>query len=239
MASPLICAIGAGGKTAALAALARALCRRAVLLTTTTHITPAEPTVCRRLLIDPSAAELRQSLRCAGAVCAGARAEHGKLGALPPDVLCAGRDAAAVTLCEADGAHRLPLKLHRADEPVLPEGTTLCLIAAGLGAVGQPIGQTVHRYALRADWQQDPMQRVTAQTVADCVLEAAQASGLPRERLRVWLNQTDLPHAAAAAPAVLALLAEAGFSARAGSLHTAPQALTDWILPEITEKNGL
>ena len=233
MASPLICAIGAGGKTTALAALAHAQRDRAVLLTTTTHIYPVAPPACRRLLVEPSAAELQQALSCSGVLCAGTRAAHGKLGALPPAVLRAGLDTAAVALCEADGAHRLPLKLHRAHEPVLPPETALCLIVAGLGAVGHPVGQTVHRYALRAAWQQNPMQRVTAQTVAECVLEAAQASGLPRERLCVWLNQTDLPHAALAAPTVLALLAEAGLSARAGSLHTAPQALTEWLLPEI------
>ena len=49
----VIAAVGAGGKTTALLHLARALSHRAVLLTTTTHMFPVSPPLCRSLLLDP------------------------------------------------------------------------------------------------------------------------------------------------------------------------------------------
>ena len=155
MQHPILSIIGAGGKTTALLALARALAGQRVLLTTSTHIYPVAPPQSRALLIDPEADALLDALRIPGIVCAGSDASAGKLGALAPDLFRRAVQAADITLCEADGAHHLPLKLHRADEPVVPLDSARCVVVAGLSAWGRPVGEAVHRFALHPDWVRD------------------------------------------------------------------------------------
>ena len=148
MQHPILSIIGAGGKTTALLALARVLTGQRVLLTTSTHIYPVAPPQSRALLIDPEADELLDALAAPGIVCAGTDAGAGKLGALAPALFRQAVQAADITLCEADGAHHLPLKLHRADEPVVPLDSARCVVVAGLSAWGRPVGEAVHRFAL-------------------------------------------------------------------------------------------
>lgn len=220
--------VGAGGKTTALRTLAWGLSAQRVLVTTSTHIYPLVPPDCRLALADPEPDMLLQQLRLPGAVCAGSRAENGKLGALPPALLTQAAAAADLVLCEADGAHRLPLKLHRADEPVLPPQTDQCLIVAGLSSLGSPVRDAVHRYALRPDWAAHPEQVVTPEAVLYYVRETAAACGLPSRQLRVLLNQADTPALAAqAAPIAQALRAD-GLDCRVGSLH-AGFPLAEWL----------
>ena len=224
--------VGAGGKTTALRTLARALASRRVLVTTTTHMFPVPPPDCRTVLTNPAPDALLAQLQLPGAACAGRQAEGGKLCTLSPDLLVQATSATDVVLCEADGAHRLPLKLHRADEPVLPPQTDLCLIVAGLSALGQPVQDTVHRYALCPNWAANPEQLVGIPELLYCVRETAAACGLPPERLRVLLNQADTPALAALAePAAQALRAD-GLDCRIGSLHVDPALLYRWIFSE-------
>ncbi len=228
----IVSIVGAGGKTTALRALARAQVSRRVLVTTTTHMFPVPPPDCRTVLTDPVPDVLLAQLQLPGAVCAGRQAESGKLCALPPALLTQAAAAADIVLCEADGAHRLPLKLHRADEPVLPPQTDLCLIVAGLSALGRPIRDAVHRYALCPDWAANPEQLVGIPELLYCVREAATACGLPKETMRVLLNQADTPALAALAePAATALAAE-GLDCRIGSLYANPDLLHSWIFSE-------
>ena len=117
-----IAVIGAGGKTTALARLA-ARCRDAhVLLTTTTHILPFAPPVCDRLCVTPDAGALRAALQAPGVTCAGMAAGDGKLTALPAPLWELACQQADFIFYEADGAKRLPLKLHAAHEPVIQPG---------------------------------------------------------------------------------------------------------------------
>lgn len=223
--------VGAGGKTTALRALARALAPRRVLVTTTTHMFPVPPPDCRTVLTDPAPDALLAQLQLPGAVCAGRQAEAGKLRSLSPELLTQAA-AADIVLCEADGAHHLPLKLHRADEPMLPPQTDLCLIVAGLSALGQSVQDTVHRYALCPNWAANPEQLVGIPELLYCVRETAAACGLPPERLRVLLNQADTSALAAlAGPAAQALRAD-GLDCRIGSLHADPALLYRWIFSE-------
>ncbi len=61
-----------------------------------------------------------------------------------------------VALVEADGAAKLPVKLHRDDEPVWPGRTSLALLVMGLGALGRPVAATLHRHGrLPAPWLPD------------------------------------------------------------------------------------
>lgn len=221
--------VGAGGKTTALRALARTLASRRVLVTTTTHMFPVPPPDCRIVLTDPAPDALLTQLRQPGAVCAGRQAEGGKLRALSPALLAQAAATADMVLCEADGAHRLPLKLHRADEPVLVPQTDLCLIVAGLSALGRPIRDTVHRYALCLDWAENPKQTVGIPELLYCVRETAAACGLPPERLRVLLNQADTPALAALAEPAAKVLCAEGLDCRIGSLHTDPALLYRWM----------
>lgn len=224
--------VGAGGKTTALRALARALASRRVLVTTTTHMFPVLPPDCRTVLTDPATDALLTQLRLSGAVCAGRQAQAGKLCALSPALLTQAAVAADIVLCEADGAHCLPLKLHRADEPVLVPQTDLCLIVAGLSALGKPVRDVVHRYALCPDWAENPEQIVGIPELLYCVRETAATCGLPKARLRVLLNQADTPALAALAEPVATELATEGLDCRVGSLHADPALLYRWIFAE-------
>lgn len=223
-----IAIIGAGGKTSALCALAHAFAAQRVLVTTSTHIFPLMPPDCRISLIDPTPDTLLAQLRLPGAVCAGQQAKGGKLCALSPSLLAQAAHTADIVLCEADGAHHLPLKLHRTDEPVLPPQTDLCLIVAGLSALGKPVRKAVHRYALYLPWAANPSQTVGINELLYCVRETVIACGLPTDRLRVLLNQADTPALAALVePAAQALRAD-GLDCRVGSLR-AGFALADWL----------
>lgn len=225
--------VGAGGKTTALRGLARTLAARRVLVTTTTHMFPIQPPDCRTTLIDPMPDKLLQQLTLPGAVCAGRQVENGKLCALSPNLLTQAAAAADIVLCEADGAHCLPLKLHRADEPVLASQTNLCVIIAGLSALGQPVQDVVHRYSLHPDWAASPEQLVGIPELLYCVRETAAACGLPPEKLRVLLNQADTPTLSAMAePAAQALRAD-GLDCRIGSLHNDADLLYRWIFSKV------
>lgn len=51
-----------------------------------------------------------------------------------------------VTLVEADGSRRRPIKGTAAHEPLLPEGATLVVTVGGVRALGEPVGEKhVHR----------------------------------------------------------------------------------------------
>ena len=216
-----IAVIGAGGKTTALARLA-ARCRDAhVLLTTTTHILPFAPPVCDRLCVTPDAGALRAALQAPGVTCAGMAAGDGKLTALPAplwELVCRQAD---FIFYEADGAKRLPLKLHAAHEPVIQPETDWCLVVAGLSAWGKPVGQAVHRYALRPEWAAEPGRPVDAAVILACVQDAIAACGMPQARLAVLLNQADAVEPAQAQD-VARRLEHAGLQCVACSLRTQP-----------------
>lgn len=206
----LVAAIGAGGKTTALARLAVAHRQQRVLLTTTTHIRPYPDTVCQRLLLDPTAQELEEALAQEGVTCAGSRAKEGKLGTLPPDLLALGCQQAQLVLYEADGAKMLPLKLHRPFEPVILPGTDLCLAAAGLSALGQSVKNCVHCYHLRPDWADHPQHVVEAPDILFCIQDAMDAGGLSQARYHVLLTQADTPERQEAAAQIQQMLSAHG-----------------------------
>lgn len=230
MQSKFVSIVGAGGKTTALRALMHELSAQHVLATTSTHIFPFAPPDCRITLTDPSPDALLDQLRLPGVVCAGKKAKDGKLCSLSPALLAQAAEAADIVLCEADGAHCHPLKLHRSDEPVLPPQTDLVLIIAGLSALGQPVCETVHRYMLHPDWATHPEQIVGVPELLHCVRETAAACKLPTDKLRVLLNQADTPTIAAQAEPIAHALRAEGLDCRIGSLRTG-FSLADWLFP--------
>lgn len=226
-----IAVIGAGGKTTAVRSLARRLSGFSVLWTTTTHIYPAAPEDCRLRLAAPTAEELAAALGSPGVVCAGVPAGE-KFSALAPDVWAAACGAADYIVCEADGAHRLPLKLHRADEPVVPAETTHVLIVLGLSALGRPVGDVVHRYALHPAWAAAPGTPVGVAELCFCAGEAAARCGLPQKNIRLLFNQAEDEIHIEAGRQAAAALARQGFCCRVGALQKEDAFLAPWVLGE-------
>lgn len=224
-----IAVLGAGGKTTAVRSLARRLCGFSVLWTTTTHIYPAAPEDCRLRLASPTAAQLSAALAAPGVVCAGVPAGE-KWTALPPEVFAAGCRAADYVLCEADGAHRLPLKLHLPDEPVLPAETTRALIVVGLSALGRPVEEVVHRYTLHPAWAAAPRTPVGVEELCFCAEEAAARCPLPQKNIRLLFNQADDEKLLAAGRQAAAALTRQGFDCRVGALQKEDAFLAPWVL---------
>ena len=224
-----IAVLGAGGKTTAVRSLAHRLCGFSVLWTTTTHIYPAALGDCRLRLASPTAAQLTAALAAPGVVCAGVPAGE-KWTALPPEVFAAGCRAADYVLCEADGAHRLPLKLHRPDEPVLPAETTRALIVVGLSALGRPVEEVVHRYALHPAWAKAPRTPVGVEELCFCAEEAAARCPLPQKNIRLLFNQADDENLMSAGRQAAAALTRQGFCCRVGALQKEDAFLAPWVL---------
>lgn len=156
--------VGGGGKTTAIARLARELSARGrVLIATTTRIYPPELPV----LIDPECGALREAFLRHPIIAAGSDC-GAKLG--PPgnlSELCACCDFA---LIEADGARGLPLKAPATHEPVIPAFARLVVAVAGIDGIGQPVS-AVHRperYAALIGKPQDAP--VTAEDVSKVLL---------------------------------------------------------------------
>ena len=135
--------IGGGGKTTLLYTLTEELRKSgSVVLCTSTHIRVPE----QYPLVTGGADELRAALARHGAVCAGTPAADGKLTAAPIGFAELARLADYV-LVEADGAKGLPLKLHAAHEPVIPENAQRAVLVVGADGFGKPLRQVCHRAA--------------------------------------------------------------------------------------------
>ncbi len=155
-----VAAVGGGGKTSLLTAIARrfhAQTGKPAILTTTTKIFAPLPEEGLGLAlgdIDTLSKNLRPCIDACG-VSWFARSREGKApvpgleseqrmklsGFAPPEIerLKLGD---ALTLIEADGARRLPIKAPGPDEPVLPEGLDAVLGVVGLDALGAPLRES-------------------------------------------------------------------------------------------------
>jgi molybdenum cofactor cytidylyltransferase len=154
---------GAGGKTAAMACLARELLPLGpVISTTTTHLALAEKSIAPAHLIVTNAGDLEglgpllrdhRHVLVTGAELAG----QGKWSGLSPDrfsrLIELVYGAGVTVLVEADGARGLPLKVPDDHEPAIPREATQMVVVAGLDALGRCLdAQTVHRAPRFAEW---------------------------------------------------------------------------------------
>jgi probable selenium-dependent hydroxylase accessory protein YqeC len=177
--------VGGGGKTMAIARLARELSVLGrVLVATTTRIYPPDFFT----LIDPDAETLAKAFERHPIVTVGS--VHGpKLG--PPerlDALCALCDYA---LIEADGARGLPLKAPAAHEPVIPMNAQLVVAVAGIDGIGRPISN-VHRPELYSALTGKPLDAlVTPEDVAKVLCHPEGQKKGVSSPWRALLNKAD------------------------------------------------
>ena len=183
-------AVGSGGKTSCLLALARRYRAqgRSVLLTTTTHMRHTEEAFCA-----PALEPLERRLRETGFLFTGTPVSGGKLGPLPAEQYAALSRQAQVTLVEADGSRGLPLKMPAGWEPVLPPGISHVLVLLGLSGLGRPLKQVCHRWALAARALDCGEEAIATPALAARLLELAYLRPLREQRLpfTVLLNQAD------------------------------------------------
>lgn len=148
---------GAGGKSGAIVELCRELPEAGlrVLAVPTTKMFVSEAETVGRLVTSEDAETLRQRVAdswaaagaVAGAVVAGSGTlSKGRVGGVKPEQIPALAELADVTLVEADGARRRPIKGTETHEPAIPEGTTLAVGVGGVWALGRPLNEeNVHR----------------------------------------------------------------------------------------------
>jgi len=147
----VVALMGSGGKTSLMRAMADVLAAEniPVVWTTTTRTEPLEgvPVMDRAELTTAKAMDLplvfflREETLPDGKW-AGLKPEDvDALDTLMPDHL---------VLVEVDGAAKLPLKVHRDDEPIWPARTSLAVVVMGVGAVGSKVGEVVHRFGRQA-----------------------------------------------------------------------------------------
>ncbi len=200
---------GGGGKSSFMYRLAReeAAAGKAVVVGTTTNIMRPAPEEAA-LLLDTE--RLPEVLAPGKVVCPGVPAAAAEKIAGPPERYW--RGAAAMADClilETDGAKRLPTKVCREGEPVVPPWIDCLLGVAGLDAVGRPFREVCFRAelacALLGVLPEDP---VEPRHLAALLLSGqGQRKGLPPgASYAVVLNKADDSARIAAAEEVAALV---------------------------------
>lgn len=218
----VIAAIGSGGKTTLLRALAdEAVAQgKTAILATTTHFLPFEdvPT-----FDTDSEFELKRQLERQMLVCAATKAKGAKdAGKLGPSKIDANALAglANYLLVEADGSRRLPLKAHADHEPQVPACADIEALVLGASAFGKTVEESAHRTDLFCERAGcEPQDIVTPEVVARHI--AAEVDlGLVAPNVIV-VNQAESPELLDASNKLSELLKAAGLAIPilAGSLR--------------------
>lgn len=143
----LVAFTGAGGKSTLLLALGNELASQGhrVVLTTTTKLGPDQLSGTVRW--SPEPAEVERALAGPGPVFVVGSDQGHKVEGVSPEAVneLYAETSADYVLVEADGARRRPLKAPATHEPVVPTESTLVVVVAGINAVGQTLGDAVHR----------------------------------------------------------------------------------------------
>jgi len=149
----IVAFVGAGGKSSAILQAAGELeeAGMPVLVAPTTKMFVSEADRVGPVLTSEDGDELRskvmESLVEQGAVVVGSGILSKKrLGGVDPSWVPQLAPVNGVTLVEADGSRRRPLKGTAEHEPLLPHGVTLVVVLGGIRALGQPLSEErVHR----------------------------------------------------------------------------------------------
>lgn len=144
--SGIISIIGSGGKTTFLRSMADTLSGH-VLLTTTTHIFPFSdiPTIYTNSAMSASYIydQVRDLFTQHNIICIGTLEASGKL-SLPKIDLTQLLLLADYILVEADGSKSMPLKAHRATEPVIHPASAYTICIVGASGIDHPIQEVCH-----------------------------------------------------------------------------------------------
>ena len=149
----IIAFVGAGGKSSAILQVAHELKEAGtpVLVTPTTKMFVREAERVGSILTSEDREDLHSKvagvLAREGAAVAGSTIlPKGRVGGVGASWVPALALQSGVTLVEADGARRRPLKGTASHEPLLPEGATLVVAVGGMRALGKSLGEEyVHR----------------------------------------------------------------------------------------------
>ena len=100
---------------------------------------------------------------------------------------------ADIVLVEADGAKRLPIKIPREGEPVIPENTDICIVCMGIDAVGKKISEKCFRYERAVKlfgWDENHVLSTedAAKILTD---ERAEFKGVNNRKTLFIINKTD------------------------------------------------
>jgi probable selenium-dependent hydroxylase accessory protein YqeC len=144
---------GAGGKSSAIVRISQELkeAGSTVLAAPTTKMFLDEAEKIGPVIIagddEERVRKVKESLGSSGAAVAGREVlSKRRVGGLEPAQVGALARLADVTLVEADGARRKPLKGTADHEPALPEGVTLVVAVGGIWALGEELdAEHVHR----------------------------------------------------------------------------------------------
>ena len=134
---------GGGGKTSLIRRLAWEGMEQGlkVFVTTTTHM--AVPL--RLGVFSGSGQDVKEMLDREHAVVAGQTNGAGKISYMGDGAYGSLCPLADLVLVEADGAKRLPLKVPRGNEPIIPDNTDLILCVSGLSAAGSLVAEKCFR----------------------------------------------------------------------------------------------
>lgn len=149
----IVAFVGAGGKSSAILQVANELKKAwvPVLIAPTTKMFVKEVESIGPTLASEDRnglrSEVAEILGNEGAVVVGSSMlSKQRLGGIEPSWLPSLAPEDGVTLVEADGARRRPLKGTKAHEPLLPKGVTLVVSVGGIRALGKPVNEEqVHR----------------------------------------------------------------------------------------------
>ena len=234
----VISVTGAGGKTSLIFEWARELSAdgKKVAVTTTTHMmdpermkmeprdlyegaalisVPAEPSA---EMIEKIKDDIGRLLGSAGIVFVFSPdpGKPGKVKAPSGNILDFICGTADVTLIEADGSRRLPLKWPASWEPAAAEGSDITVCVAGLSALGKSTSDVIYRAEhlperLRRELVDEAL--INALLISD---EGGQKDA--RGELRFFLNQADNEEQQASASKIQAMLAACGLMSAWGTL---------------------
>jgi probable selenium-dependent hydroxylase accessory protein YqeC len=196
----VVAAVGAGGKTSLLRALAAEALAQGftVLATTTTHMGPPReadgPVFFEADGVSDGA--VRAAVRAHGrATLYGRRVREDKLEGVAPARVDALQGAADLVLVEADGARQRSLKAPADHEPVVPSSCTLLVVLAGLDVLGTPAdGALVHRPEVVARLTEArPGASVTEELFVACLAHPRSYPRVraPGRRTAVFLNKAE------------------------------------------------
>lgn len=216
--TPKIAVVGGGGKTSLIFRLAEELlgAGKQVIVTTTTHMA-YEPE--RPFAKDGEEDLVRKNLMEQGYTMAAAwDGSSEKVSGLSEEKLEALFSMCEVLLIEADGAKRLPVKVPRSWEPVIPERADLVIAVVGLDCLGKPIAETAHRPGdVAAFLGKKTEDMLLPEDVLSIVTsERGLKKGVDHREYAIYLNKAEL--ALKEAVSMTAELHRRGYRAAFGSL---------------------